>query len=246
MRRAEIALPWLDADSPLPPASTALEHPSHLRGLLAAGQDLSVARLREAYSQGIFPWYSDGQPVLWWSPDPRMVLRTADFRFHPSLRKTVRRFARDPSCAIRMDSAFAQVIRHCAKAPRKGQSGTWILPEMVESYIALHQAGHAHSVETWIDGELVGGLYLVSLGCALFGESMFARQTDASKIALAALVAFARQHSMPWIDCQQNTRHLSSLGAREMPRDEFVQWVHAEVTRPAPVWQFDPIYWDAL
>jgi len=220
-----MSIPWLEIDTPLPRPETAQPKGSSLAGLVAAGGGLCVARLREAYQEGMFPWYSQGQPVLWWSPDPRMVLRTQDFKLHRSLRKTLQSFIARSDCQIRMDTAFADVIRHCAQTSRPGQPGTWIVKEMVDAYIALHQAGYAHSVETWIGGELVGGLYCVSVGDTLFGESMFARQTDASKIALAALVAFARAHNLTWIDCQQNTQHLASLGAKEMPRSEFLTLV---------------------
>ena len=142
-----------------------------------------------------------------------------------------------------MDTAFTSVIGACAQAPRRGQDGTWILPEMVAAYTALHQAGFAHSVETWIDGELVGGLYCVAVGRAVFGESMFARRTDASKMALAALVAFCRQHGIPQVDCQQNTGHLATLGAAEMTRQAFLEVVQAQQTAPAPCWTFEPLYW---
>jgi leucyl/phenylalanyl-tRNA--protein transferase len=246
MNTSKVSVTWIQQDEPLPNATTAIQEPAHWRGLVAAGQDLSVARLLEAYRQGIFPWYSEGQPVLWWSPDPRMVLPVDAFRLHASLRKTLRRFRRAPNCEVRIDSAFSQVIRHCAERPRPGQSGTWIVPEMVATYEALHQAGYAHSVETWVDQKLIGGLYVVSIGRALFGESMFALQPDASKIALAALVSFARQHGMTWIDCQQNTRHLASLGAREMPRTQFLKGVARDVTQPPPTWKFESIYWDAI
>jgi leucyl/phenylalanyl-tRNA--protein transferase len=250
MTASSVTVHWVNPNEPLPAARTALQTPAQWRGLVAAGHDLSVDRLVEAYSQGIFPWFSQGQPVLWWSPDPRMVLRVSDFRVHDSLRKTLRQFRRNPQCEIRLDSAFGQVIRHCAERPRAGQSGTWIVPEMIETYEALHHAGLAHSVETWVNGELVGGLYLVSIGQALFGESMFALQRDASKIALAALVGFARHHRMGWIDCQQNTSHLASLGAREMPRAEFLRWVERDTAMPAPIatpaWTFDSIYWFEL
>ena len=241
-----VFVPWLEPGMPLPPATSALVRPAHWRGLVAAGQELNPDRLREAYAQGIFPWFSEGQPVLWWSPDPRMVLHTREFRLHESLRKTLRQWRRKPGCEIRFDSAFAQVIRHCARAPRGGQHGTWIVPEMIAAYEELHAQGLAHSVETWIDGELVGGLYAVSMGCAIFGESMFALRSNASKIALAALVAFARAHAMPWIDCQQNTRHLASLGAHEVARADFLENVERERQRPAPVWKFQSLYWDAL
>lgn len=246
MKATSSPIPWIDSGQSLPPAEQALQQPKALQGLVAAGEDLSATRLCEAYAQGIFPWFNHGQPVLWWSPDPRMVLRTEAFRLHRSLRKTLHKFRASDACEIRIDSAFGQVMRHCAAAPRSGQSGTWIGPEMVLAYEALHEAGLAHSVETWIDGQLVGGLYAVSLGCGIFGESMFALHTDASKIALAALVAFARHHGMPWIDCQQNTRHLASFGAREVPRRIFLDWLQKETARPAPRWQFASRHWDTL
>ena len=237
---------WLSPDTPLPRAETAMRAPAQFSGLVAAGHDLSASRLLEAYGKGIFPWFSEGQPVLWWSPDPRMVLSTADFRLHPSMRKTLRQFRRNPDCEVRIDSAFDTVIRHCAQRPRPGQRGTWIVDEMIEAYVAFHRLGHVHSVETWINGELVGGLYVVSIGKALFGESMFALQSNASKMALAALIGFARAHDMPWIDCQQNTRHLASLGAREIKRSDFLAAVARDIRLTSPVWKFDSIYWNEL
>jgi len=239
-------LPWLDPGDPFPDASKAWGEDQPAPGLLAAGGDLDVPTLQRAYSGGIFPWFSEGQPILWWSTDPRMVLFTGEFRLHRSLRKTLKHFIDDPRCEIRFDSAFTRVIRACAGSPREGQSGTWIVPQMVHAYEALHAAGHAHSVETWIDGELVGGLYCVNIGRAVFGESMFTRVADASKIALAALVAFCRAHGMDCIDCQQNTRHLASLGAREVPRSEFVAAVAQRAKLHAPHWEFTPVYWREL
>jgi leucyl/phenylalanyl-tRNA---protein transferase len=208
--------------------------------LLAAGGSLTLERLNEAYRQGIFPWFSDGQPVLWWAPDPRMVLRTAEFKLHRSLRKTLQKFLRTPGCDIRFDTAFARVIAACAGTLRDGQRGTWIVPPMQRAYTAWHRAGAAHSVETWIDGRLVGGLYGINIGRMFFGESMFSHASDASKIALAALVAFCRANAIDKIDCQQNTEHLASLGAREMPRTEFEAHVSAVVDQPAPRWAYDP------
>jgi leucyl/phenylalanyl-tRNA--protein transferase len=237
-------IPWLEPDSPLPAPESAQKIGSTLAGLVAAGGGLSVKRLCEAYTQGMFPWFSDGQPVLWWSPDPRMVLKTDDFKLHRSLRKTLQAFAANPTCELRMDSAFEQVIRQCAQSPRKGQDGTWIVDDMVEAYIALHQAGFAHSVETWMQGKLVGGLYCVSVGDTLFGESMFANETDASKIALAGLVAIARAQGITWIDCQQNTRHLASLGAQEMPRSQFLEWVRKAPKDTPRSWRFEAATWD--
>ncbi|PWW43636.1 leucyl/phenylalanyl-tRNA--protein transferase [Melaminivora alkalimesophila] len=239
-------LPWLTEAQALPPPEQAWPGDSPAPGLLAAGGGLSVQRLLEAYAQGCFPWFSEGQPVLWWSPDPRMVLPTAGFRLHRSLRKTLQRFRATEGCELRVDSDFPAVIRACARAPRAGQAGTWIVPEMVQAYERLHAAGHAHSVETWVDGSLVGGLYCVAIGRAVFGESMFAHATDASKIALAALVAIARRGGVELIDCQQNTRHLASLGAREVPRAEFLCHVAAARTEEPPAWRFAPQDWEAV
>ena len=239
-------IPWLETDTPFPPPESAQPIGTSLSGLVAAGGGLSVIRLCEAYRQGIFPWFSQGQPVLWWSPDPRMVLHTEAFKLHSSLRKTIKRFKNDPKCEIRIDHNFGNVIRHCAASVRQGQPGTWIVPEMISAYEALHLAGFAHSIETWVAGELVGGLYCVSIGHAVFGESMFARQTDASKIALAALIAFSRAHTISWIDCQQNTKHLASLGAKAMPRAEFLDQLRKTDLEAIQPWEFETSYWNWL
>jgi leucyl/phenylalanyl-tRNA--protein transferase len=239
-------LPWLDPGDPLPDAALAWGDADPVPGLLAAGGSLDVTSLLQAYGSGIFPWFSEGQPILWWSPDPRMVLQTADFRLHRSLRKTLAAFRASPGCEIRFDHGFEAVIAACSRAPRVGQSGTWILPEMVAAYGELNRAGHAHSVETWIDGTLAGGLYCVAIGRAVFGESMFTRRPDASKIALAALVAFCRHHGIAMIDCQQKTSHLASLGAREMPRQRFVSHVAHARREAGPRWRFEPVYWNEL
>ena len=239
-------LPWLASTDAFPPVSTAWDEFSPAPGLLAAGGSLSVEHLRAAYRSGIFPWYSDGQPILWWSPNPRMVLQVAQFRVHRSLRQTLQRFRANPNCEIRIDHDFAGVIQACAQAPRAGQPGTWIVPDMVEAYIRLHQAGSAHSVETWVDGERVGGLYCVAIGRAVFGESMFSRVPDASKIALAALVALCRREGVRAIDCQQNTPHLARLGAREMPRAPFTAQVAQACDEEPLVWEFKPLYWSEL
>lgn len=231
-------LPWLDRDTPFPPVEAALHHPA---GLLAAGGDLSIARLRAAYARGIFPWFSEGEPILWWSPEPRMVLECAAFSPSHSLRKLLRRVARGPSAGqptieVRVDTACAAVLRACAE-PRPGQSGTWITPEMQRAYLAWHRAGEVHSVETWVDGELAGGLYGVSMGAMFFGESMFARRTDASKIALAYLVRFLARHGVDLIDCQQQTGHLARLGARPMARADFVAGLAPRLARTGPPWR---------
>jgi leucyl/phenylalanyl-tRNA--protein transferase len=243
---SSLDIPWLAHDSPFPAPETALGADSGMAGLLAAGGNLSPQRLVLAYEQGIFPWFSKGQPILWWSTDPRMVLHVDEFKLHRSLKKTLKTFIHSPECEIRIDHDFSQVIRRCAGIKRSGQPGTWILPEMVLAYEALHQAGFAHSVETWIQGQMVGGLYCVALGGAVFGESMFALQPDASKIALSALVAFCRQHHIPMIDCQQNTRHLASLGAREIARSDFLGHLRKQRQRQAPTWDFKSIYWSQV
>ena len=230
-------IPWLRADDPFPPLSAALAHPN---GLLAASEDLSAARLLAAYSRGIFPWYSAGQPVLWWSPDPRMVLYTAEFKVSRSFRRVVQ----SGKFEIRVDTAFDAVMRACAE-PRDGQEGTWITEAVRAGYGALFRHGYAHSVESWRDDELVGGLYGVAIGRMFFGESMFARQTDASKVALARLVHQLRAWDFPLIDCQQQTAHLGSLGARPISRAEFAEaltrLVHCAHPVPLPKrWTFDP------
>ena len=231
----------------LPDTWQALAPDSEAPGLLAAGGDLTPQRLTEAYSKGVFPWYSDGQPVLWWSPDPRMVLLVDEFKLSRSLRKTIAQFNHTAGCEVRIDSAFHQVIAGCASTPREGQGGTWIVPEMVEAYVAWHALGRVHSVETWIDDTLVGGLYGVSLGRMFFGESMFSQRSDASKIALAALVCFCREHGVTMIDCQQRTGHLASLGGRELPRAEFEARLAPRLREP-PIsdWTYHPALWRHL
>jgi leucyl/phenylalanyl-tRNA---protein transferase len=238
-------LPWLNPGDPFPPSDQAWGPTEPIPGLLAAGGALDVPTLLRAYGQGVFPWFSEDQPILWWSPDPRMLLRVRDFRLQTSLRKEIRAGLRSGRLECRIDSAFERVIRACAQTPRPGQRGTWILPEMVESYVALHRAGHAHSMETWWDGELVGGLYCVGIGRMVFGESMFSHRSNASKMALAYLVAACSAWEVEAIDCQQNTRHLASLGAREVPRGAFLDLVSRSVSRPPPTWRSDPVYWDS-
>jgi leucyl/phenylalanyl-tRNA---protein transferase len=240
------ALPWLKPNQKFPDPREAWGENSPAPGLLAAGGELNLETLRCAYSAGIFPWYSQGQPVLWWSPDPRMVLKVSDFKVSATFKKTLKSFSKAPDCAIQIDTVFRQVIQNCANSTRAGQAGTWILPEMIDAYCELHQAGIAHSIETWVGGQLVGGLYCIALGKSVFGESMFSQKTDASKIALAALVAFCRHHHIDQIDCQQNTGHLASLGAHEVSRNQFIHQMSRGLTAQAPVWQFDPQYWKSV
>lgn len=194
---------------------TALARPN---GLLAAGGDLSPLRILAAYRCGIFPWYSAGDPILWWSPNPRMVLFPAELKLSRSLTKTLRNL----SYTVHLDTAFADVIHACATIPRNGNPGTWIAAEMQSAYHELHHLGYAHSVETWIDGKLAGGLYGVALGGIFYGESMFSRARDASKIALAHLCVHLNRLGFGIIDCQMETTHLASLGARPIPRDDFI------------------------
>jgi leucyl/phenylalanyl-tRNA--protein transferase len=222
-------IPWLRGKAPFPPIERALREPN---GLLAAGGDLSSERLLDAYRHGVFPWYSDDQPILSWSPDPRMVLRCAELKVSRSLRRVVNA----GHFEIRVDSAFEQVIRACA-APRTYATGTWIVEDMIAAYIRLHEHGFAHSVEAWRDDSLVGGLYGVAIGRMFFGESMFARESDASKVALVHLVERLKCHDMPLIDCQQDTAHMATLGARPMARAAFASELKRLVHSEAPyVW----------
>lgn len=221
-----------------PPVENALSEPN---GLLAVGGDLSPQRLLEAYSKGIFPWFNEDDPILWWSPDPRMVLLPDELKISRSLRKTLKK----DHYQIRTDCSFTQVMHACA-APRKGQAGTWIHPQMVAAYTILHEMGLAHSIETWIDGVLVGGLYGVSLGKVFFGESMFSLVPDASKIALVHLVKQLQYWEYGLIDCQVKTGHLASLGAREISRVEFGQKLHTLIigSKPGSKWNFDRVLID--
>ena len=242
MRAKSSYLPSLAPGQAFPRVEQAWGSQSSAPGLLAAGGALDVETLRRAYSNTIFPWFSEGQPILWWSPDPRMTLDVNNFKLHRSLRQALQKFMASPGCEIKFDTAFDQVIHACASSLRNGKPGTWIVPDMVHAYIKLHRAGFAHSVETWIDGQLAGGLYCVALGKAVFGESMFTRVPNASKIALAALVGFCKSNGIAMIDCQQNTRHLASLGASEIYRAEFLVRTRAAVLEPASQWAFDTLY----
>lgn len=231
-------IPFLSPYSTFPPVRQALQEPN---GLLAAGGDLSTQRLLSAYRKGIFPWFSEGEPILWWSPDPRMVIFPTDIRISRSLHKIMKQ----NRYTIRTDTAFSSVMHACA-APRHGQSGTWIHPEMIAAYENLHQQGWCHSVETWLDDKLVGGLYGVSLGRAFFGESMFSRVSDASKIALVYLARQLQQWDFGLIDCQMKTHHLASMGAIEIPRQEFSNLLAALIEFPTRQgkWYFDYTYPD--
>ncbi len=212
-----LELQWLLPDQPFPPIESALAHPN---GLLAASTQLSGDKVLQAYKQGIFPWFSEGQPVLWWSPDPRMVLFLSEFKITRSFAKTIRKINQQALWRISTDHCFERVMRECAK-PRNGQDGTWIDENIIAAYCELHERGFAHSVEVWEGPALIGGLYGVCIGRMFYGESMFARKSEASKIALASLVQWLAKADFSVIDCQQNTQHLDSLGAREIERHQF-------------------------
>jgi leucyl/phenylalanyl-tRNA---protein transferase len=226
-------IPWLPPEPRFPPVELALAEPN---GLLAAGGDLSPERIVAAYRRGIFPWFSAGEPILWWSPDPRMVLFPAELKISRSLAKVLR----NKPYAVTLDTAFAKVIAACAGTPRDGQNGTWITAEMQAAYGKLHELGYAHSVEVWMNGKLAGGLYGMALGQAFYGESMFSWRTDASKIALAHLCVHLQRRGFGIIDCQMETAHLASLGARPIPRSEFI----ALLQRIAMA-DFSPGHWPA-
>ena len=205
--------------------------PPHLaeeNGLLGVGGDLSVERLLLAYSMGIFPWYSQGEPILWWSPDPRLVLFLDELKISRSLKQTIKKGI----YRVTMDEAFEDVIKECARVHSEKDGNTWITDEMIDAYIRLHKTGYAHSVEVWNNGELSGGLYGVSLGRAFFGESMFTKKTDASKVALVYLVRQLKDWSFDFIDCQVPTQHLIRMGAREIPRTEFLQLLRKALSAP--------------
>jgi leucyl/phenylalanyl-tRNA--protein transferase len=225
-------IPLLGPTDPFPPVDRALEEPN---GLLAAGGSLSIARLLDAYGRGIFPWFSEGDPVLWWCPDPRMVLPTDRVHVSRSLRRRLRR----DDYGVTFDRAFSEVLRACA-APRRDDAGTWLVPSMIRAYERLHGAGVAHSIEIWMNGELAGGLYGVALGHMFFGESMFTRRTDASKMAVVLLAAQLARWGVPLVDCQMRTEHLATLGAIEIPRRDFVRTVeHLVRMPPITSWQLD-------
>lgn len=241
-------LVWVHPETPLPEAETALANPP---GLVAVGMDLGVARLIEAYRKGIFPWFSEGDPVLWWSPDPRMVLMTDELHVSKSLDKKLKQIERQQAkhqfnVMVTTDLAFAAVIDGCAtrghpipkqvEIEAEAENSTWITADMKAAYLQWHQAGDVHSIETWVDGQLTGGLYGVCLGRMFFGESMFTRATNASKIALVHLVQFLANRGITMIDCQMQTDHLASLGARAIDRAEFLAHVRKAVDEPGFVW----------
>ncbi|MFN4328029.1 MAG: leucyl/phenylalanyl-tRNA--protein transferase [Limnobacter sp.] len=235
-----LRLPWIDRPEQFPPTSQALLDPP---GLLCASDWLDTHWLAASYPRGIFPWYSPGEPVLWWSTHPRAVLFLEEFKLKRSLKQAIRRFAADPTRCIRLNSDFAQTIAQCANRARPGQNGTWITDEVIQAYCGLHQRGMAHSIEHWRGDEMVGGLYCVSVGGMVYGESMFALETDASKAAFAVFVAWLKRQNVHIIDCQQATGHLMSLGARTLPRPLFEEAMNVAIGQAAPDWSPCTLSW---
>ena len=230
---------WLKPSDPFPNPRTASDSHPEVPGLVAASDDLSVQQLERAYQQGIFPWYSKGQPVLWWSPNPRMVLVPQELNISRSFKKTLRQFINDADYEIRVDFDFHETILACATQNRPQQNGTWITHAIIQAYSQLHANNQAHSVEVFFKNRRIGGLYVVNLGAMVFGESMFSRQSDASKIALAALCAFCIESQIGLIDCQQETLHLSSMGGRPIPRNDFLDYIERAKGLKSPVWNFN-------
>lgn len=234
-------LPWVEPDGHFPPTQSAWPAATGANGLLAASDQVTSPMLLQAYRRGIFPWSGAGEPVLWWTPNPRMVLRTTDFRQHRSLRQAIRRAA-DEGLEVRMNQDFVGVMRACA-APRPGQEGTWITPAIVRAYAGLHTQGFAHCISLHRGDEPLGGLYAVAIGQMVFGESMFSRVSNASKICLDALVRFLQAQGADAIDCQQQTPHLALHGARPMSRPDFEVLLHSKVDQPALDWGVKTLPW---
>ena len=239
---------WLGTQDPFPNPLLYQDPDPSVPGLIAVSERIYPGQLSRAYRAGIFPWYSDNQPVLWWSPNPRMVLKPSQFKCHESLKKTIRQFLYEESADILVDDDFGLVMRSCATARRKDQDGTWITHEIMDAYTELHEQGNAHSIAVIENDHLIGGLYCVAFGGMVFGESMFSHQSDASKLALAALCAWCNQHQVEMIDCQQETAHLKSLGAAPISRDEFLTHLQAALkqTNIEIPWNFNKTilrYW---
>ena len=226
-------IPWLGPSDSFPNPLTQPDPDPEVPGLLAVSERIYPGQLERAYRSGIFPWYSDHQPVLWWSPDPRMTLNPTDLKISQSLRKTIRACIDDPSITLRVDHDFPGVMRACATTDRQGQDGTWITHEIMDAYTALHEQGHAHCITLEQNNQAIGGLYCVSFGKMVFGESMFSKVRDSSKLALAALCAWCYDHGVTLIDCQQETAHLRSLGAMPIGRSQFLG--HVERAALAPI-----------
>ena len=232
---------WLGPNDSFPNPRFEADPDLSVPGLIAVSERIYPGQLSKAYQLGIFPWYSDNQPVLWWSPDPRMVLKPAKFKCSDSLQKIIRQFCQDAQSQILVDADFGSVIRSCATSARKDQDGTWITHEIMDAYTALHEQGHAHSIAVTEGGQIIGGLYCVSFGNMVFGESMFSRKSNASKIALAALTSWCLHIGVDMIDCQQETAHLHSLGATPIPRQAFLEQLQISINQSniKHSWTFD-------
>lgn len=235
---------WLDTQPvSFPPSRLAMNEPN---GLLAVGGDLTPEWLMLAYSRGIFPWFNPGEPILWWTPNPRSVLFIAQLKISKSLRKTINKYQKNQGLTVTFDQEFESVMTACSKVPRAGQNGTWITKEMLWAYTKLHKSGHAHSVEVWLDNQLVGGLYGVAIGKMFYGESMFAKTTDTSKIALVALSLQLHEWGFEMIDTQVETPHLNSLGATCIKREAFEQQIADLTNQPFSIscWSLNPNWTD--
>ncbi len=241
-----MSLPWLNVTDSFPSPLDSNDPDPEVPGLIAISTDINSDQLKRAYRQGIFPWYSDSQPILWWSPNPRMVLNPENFKVSRSFKKDIKHVLLDQAWDIRVDNDFHATILACAKQPRDGQNGTWITHATMHAYGELHEQGLAHSVEVFFEGQRVGGLYCVNLGRVIFGESMFSKRPNASKLALAALSAWAINNHIKLIDCQQETEHLTSMGGAPINRSDFIQHLDQQCEAEKPNWSFNKYelsYW---
>lgn len=234
-----MSVPWLSTDEPFPTLHQNFNPEPEMPGLIAISEEISPEQLLRAYSHGIFPWYSDGQPILWWSPNPRMVLKPKNLKISRSFKKDIKNILLDRDWEIKVDENFHETILSCATQTRYGQDGTWITHAIMHAYGVLHEQGYAHSVEIFHQGHRVGGLYCVNIGQMVFGESMFSKKVNASKIALASLCAWCIAQDIKMIDCQQETSHLTSLGGKAIPRDEFLAHIEKQCSAKNPKWGFN-------
>jgi leucyl/phenylalanyl-tRNA--protein transferase len=234
-----MSVPWLETDEAFPIPSDAFNPDPEVPGLIAISETISPEQLLRAYGQGIFPWYSDGQPILWWSPNPRMVLKPKNLKISRSFKKDIKNILMDRDWEIKVDEDFHETILSCATQSRYGQDGTWITHAIMHAYGVLHEQGYAHSVEIFHQDRRVGGLYCVNIGQMVFGESMFSKTVNASKIALASLSAWCIAQDIEMIDCQQETDHLTSLGGKAIPRDEFLAYIKKQCSAKNPEWRFN-------
>jgi leucyl/phenylalanyl-tRNA--protein transferase len=234
-----MSVPWISSEDAFPSPASSLDSDPEVPGLIAISEEISSEQLLRAYRAGIFPWYSDGQPILWWSPNPRMVLRPKQFKVSHNLKKDIKNILMDADWEIKVDHNFHETILSCATQLRDGQNGTWITHAIMHAYGAIHDQGYAHSVEIFHQGQRVGGLYCVNIGQMVFGESMFSKKPNASKIALAGLCAWCIEQNIEMIDCQQETEHLTSLGGAPIPRKLFLKHLEEKCPANNPNWGFN-------